>query len=225
MGGRRGLPLRPLRRQATASTPSTRRRPPSAGRCTSGTCFPTPTPTSSRATSACAAAPCSIRWAGTTTACRPSGASRTTTACAAIRRCRTTRRSRAPATPAKQPIAISRPNFVELCATLTAEDEKAFERVWRHLGSVGRLGPDLRDDRPPGAPRVAARVSPSARARRGVPAGGADAVGRGFPHRGRPGRARRSGNARRVSIACGFALRQSRRSGRRMSKSRRRGRN
>ena len=32
----------------------------------------------------------------------------------------------------KQP--ISRPNFVELCHRLTAEDEKAFEAVWRHLG-------------------------------------------------------------------------------------------
>ncbi len=40
----------------------------------------------------------------------------------------------APATPAKHPVSISRPNFVELCATLTAEDEKAFEQVWRHLG-------------------------------------------------------------------------------------------
>ena len=39
-----------------------------------------------------------------------------------------------PDTPPKQPIAISRPNFVELCERLTVEDEKAFERVWRYLG-------------------------------------------------------------------------------------------
>jgi valyl-tRNA synthetase len=39
-----------------------------------------------------------------------------------------------PAMPEKQPIAISRPNFVELCARLTLEDEKAFEHLWRHLG-------------------------------------------------------------------------------------------
>lgn len=39
-----------------------------------------------------------------------------------------------PATPGKQPIAVSRPNFVELCARLTAEDEVVFERLWRHLG-------------------------------------------------------------------------------------------
>jgi valyl-tRNA synthetase len=36
--------------------------------------------------------------------------------------------------PGKQPIPVSRPNFVELCARLTAEDEKAFEHLWRHLG-------------------------------------------------------------------------------------------
>ena len=39
-----------------------------------------------------------------------------------------------PDAPPKQPIAISRPNFIELCERLTVEDEKAFERVWRHLG-------------------------------------------------------------------------------------------
>jgi valyl-tRNA synthetase len=39
-----------------------------------------------------------------------------------------------PAAPAKQAVSISRPNFVELCARLTAEDEKAFEQLWRHLG-------------------------------------------------------------------------------------------
>ena len=41
---------------------------------------------------------------------------------------------RPPASPSKDPISISRPNFVELCARLTAEDEKVFEDVWRHLG-------------------------------------------------------------------------------------------
>jgi valyl-tRNA synthetase len=36
--------------------------------------------------------------------------------------------------PPKQPVSVSRPNFVELCARLTAEDEKAFEHLWRYLG-------------------------------------------------------------------------------------------
>ncbi len=39
-----------------------------------------------------------------------------------------------PEKPGKQPVSVSRPNFIELCARLTAEDEKAFEHLWRHLG-------------------------------------------------------------------------------------------
>src|SRR5205823_7438453 len=39
-----------------------------------------------------------------------------------------------PDSPGKPPISVSRPNFIELCATLTAEDEKAFEHLWRYLG-------------------------------------------------------------------------------------------
>jgi valyl-tRNA synthetase len=40
----------------------------------------------------------------------------------------------APDKPGKQPISVSRPNFIELCTKLTAEDEKAFEALWRYLG-------------------------------------------------------------------------------------------
>src|SRR5437764_800928 len=39
-----------------------------------------------------------------------------------------------PAEPAKPAISVSRPNFVELCARLTAADEQVFERLWRQLG-------------------------------------------------------------------------------------------
>ena len=39
-----------------------------------------------------------------------------------------------PDKPGKHPISVSRPNFIELCARLTVEDEKAFERVWKSLG-------------------------------------------------------------------------------------------
>jgi valyl-tRNA synthetase len=39
-----------------------------------------------------------------------------------------------PATPPKPPLSVSRPNFVELCARLTAEDERAFEHLWKYLG-------------------------------------------------------------------------------------------
>ena len=39
-----------------------------------------------------------------------------------------------PDKPGKQAISVSRPNFIELCNRLTAEDEKAFEHLWRYLG-------------------------------------------------------------------------------------------
>src|SRR6185436_20608004 len=39
-----------------------------------------------------------------------------------------------PEKPDKQPISVSRPNFIELCTRLTVEDEKAFEQLWRFLG-------------------------------------------------------------------------------------------
>ena len=39
-----------------------------------------------------------------------------------------------PDKPGKQPVPVSRPNFIELCTQLTVEDEKAFEHLWRHLG-------------------------------------------------------------------------------------------
>jgi valyl-tRNA synthetase len=39
-----------------------------------------------------------------------------------------------PEAPGKQAVPVSRPNFVELCLTLTREDERAFEALWRRLG-------------------------------------------------------------------------------------------
>jgi valyl-tRNA synthetase len=42
---------------------------------------------------------------------------------------------KAPAEPSeKEPISVSRPNFVELCLQLTESDEQAFEDLWRGLG-------------------------------------------------------------------------------------------
>ena len=34
----------------------------------------------------------------------------------------------------RRPLAVSRPNFIELCLELTGEDEKVFEALFRHLG-------------------------------------------------------------------------------------------
>ena len=39
-----------------------------------------------------------------------------------------------PEKPDKQPISVSRPNFIELCLKLTVADEKVFEQLWRYLG-------------------------------------------------------------------------------------------
>jgi valyl-tRNA synthetase len=39
-----------------------------------------------------------------------------------------------PPEPPKPPRSVSRPNFIALCAQLTGEDEKAFERLWKTLG-------------------------------------------------------------------------------------------
>jgi valyl-tRNA synthetase len=39
-----------------------------------------------------------------------------------------------PAKPGKEVVPISRPNFLELCERLVAEDEEAFEQLWRRLG-------------------------------------------------------------------------------------------
>ena len=39
-----------------------------------------------------------------------------------------------PEKPGKQPVSVSRPNFIELCTRLTMEDEKAFEALWKQLG-------------------------------------------------------------------------------------------
>ncbi len=40
----------------------------------------------------------------------------------------------APASPAKPPVSVSRPNFIELCIRLTGEDEQVFEHLWKYLG-------------------------------------------------------------------------------------------
>ena len=62
-------------------------------------------------------------------------------------------------------VSVSRPNFIELCNRLTAEDEKAFEHLWRHLGlSVDWSLTYATIDRR--AQRVADRVPPTAPARR-----------------------------------------------------------
>ena len=181
------------RRPAATCSPSTPRRPRSPARCTSATCSPTPTPTRSPGTSACGAARSSTRWAGTTTACPPSAGSRTTTAWSATPRS-TTRRG-GPSSPTAPPkdrgdfVRVSRPNFIELCEELLVTDEQAFEDAVpppRACRWTGRSATRPSATAPGGCPSgpscatwPAARPTP----------GGALAVGRHLPDRGRPGRA------------------------------------
>ncbi len=104
-----------------------------------------------------------------------------------------------PETPGKQPVSISRPNFIELCNRLTVEDEKAFERLWKYLGlsvdwamTYATIGPAL-------AARVPAGVPAAARTRPGLPGRGAHALGRGLQDRRRAGGTRRPRSGRRLS--------------------------
>ena len=72
-------------------------------------------------------------------------------------RARLRRRARSSAAD-DEPVSVSRPNFIELCERLTAEDEKAFEALFRLARPLGRLAADLHDDRRALATELAARV-------------------------------------------------------------------
>ena len=118
----------------------------------------------------------STRWAGTTTACPPSGVCRTTTAFGATRRSRTTPTSRAPDDAGNvegrrqdvDELAISRPNFVELCHGARGRGREGLRAsIFRRLGTLRRLEPHLRDDQQTTV-AVASRSSPSSRTSSGV---------------------------------------------------------
>ena len=197
LGGAGNLPLRPRARRASRTSRSTLPRPPSRAPSTSATSSATPTRTSSPATAACAGAnvfyPMGWDDNGLPTErrvqnyfgvrCDPSlpyvegfepphsgGDGKSTKAA--------------------DQLPISRRNFIELCEVLTAEDEKQFESLWRHLGLSRRLVAHLPDHLPRGPGRRAAGVPAEPRARRGVSGRGADAVGRDVPDGRRAGRAR-----------------------------------
>ena len=202
VGGRRHLPLRPHGDAATRCSRSTRPRRLPVARCTSATCSATPTPTRSPASSACAASTSSTRSAGTTTAWRPSVACRTSPACAATRRCRTTptsaRRSTATCRRITARSRSAGPTSSSLCHDVIHDDEDVFEQLVRRLGiSIDwsllytTIGESSAAGQPAGVPAQPA-------ARRGVPAGRADALRHRRTHRGRAGRDGRPRRARRV---------------------------
>ena len=95
-----------------------------------------------------------------------------------------------PEKPGKDQLPISRRNFVELCMRLTEEDEARVRAALAPRRAVGRLVERLPDDRRDLPGHRAADVPAQPRPRRGLRPGGADALGRHLPDRGRPGRAR-----------------------------------
>ncbi len=84
--------------------------------------------------SGCGAGSSSTPWVGTTTGSPPSAGCRTTSGSGATRASPSTPTSSRRPEPGKEPVSVSRPNFVALCNRLTVEDEQAFEHLWRMLG-------------------------------------------------------------------------------------------
>ncbi len=141
------------------STRLTRRRRRSAARCTSDTCSRTRIPTSSRGSSGCGAGPFSTQWGGTTTACPPSAACRTTSACAASRRCPYDPSFVPPGEAGK---AAGAGLASELHRAVRQADRGGREGLRTPLaapGPVGGLVDDLCHDRSAGAADLAARLS------------------------------------------------------------------
>ena len=105
-------------------------------------------------------------------------------------------------TPSAQ-VPISRPNFIELCEQLVDRGRAGLRAPVAHARPVGRLDPATTR---PSATDCRSGVSQRAflrnfAPRRGLPPGGADAVGRHLPDRRRPGRARGPRVRRRTTTA------------------------
>ena len=140
----------------------------------------------------------------------------------------------APETPPKQPIPISRPNFVALCGELTEQLEQAYFELWTRVGlSVdwrqtyttigakarrtsqrGFLGLFARRSRPPrrGADALGRRLQDLGRAGR---ARGSRAPGCVPPHRLPPHQRRRTGLRRDDAARADRRVRRARRASRR----------
>ena len=198
LGRRRHLPLRPHAPAARRSSPSTPRRSRCRARSTSATSSASPTPTPWPASSACGASRSSTRWAGTTTACRPSVGCRSTSACAATRRCPTTPRSR----PRRHPARSRCPSAGATSSSCASGSPPSTSRPSRTSGERLGLSVDWRhyyttiDERSRRTSQVGVPAQPGPG--RGLPAGRADPLGRRRPHRRGSGRDGGPGDPRRV---------------------------
>ena len=206
VGRGRHLPVRSRSRPRRRSTRSTRRRRPCRARSTSATSSPTPRPTSSPASSGCAGKAVFY----------PIGLGRQRPADRAPR----PELLRGPLRPARpyDPDFVAARRAARASAgrrsrgrTSSSSATASSPRTSRpsrscSAGSASRsTGPSLHDDRRRRAARLPAGLPAHAGARRGLPAGGPDAVGRRLPDGGRPGRAR--GPRDRRAPTTGIALR------------------
>ena len=177
------------RRRPSSSTP---RRPPSRARSTWATSSAIPRRMCWRATSGCAGATCSIRWAGTTTACPPNAACRTTSTSAASPACPTSRDCRAAGRGRRRPQDAAAQGLAqELHRAVSRPHRRGREGLQGALAAaraLGGLGPRVLDDQRPEPAHGAGQLPRPAPQGPRLQRRGSDDVGRGLPHRGGPGR-------------------------------------
>ena len=93
-----------------------------------------------------------------------------------------------PEEPGKEDVPVSRPNFIALCHQLTARGRAGLRGPVATGRAVGRLGAHLRHHRRQKPAHQPAHVPAQPGPGRGLHVRGADAVGRGLPDGGGPGR-------------------------------------
>ena len=90
----------------------------------------------------------------------------------------------------KRQVPVDRPTFIKPVRAARGGGRGGLRVAVADPRPLGGLGADLHHHRPGLPDRLPARLPAELRPRRGIPAGGADPVGRHLPDRGRPGRAR-----------------------------------
>ena len=112
------------------------------------------------------------------------------------------RAARPASAPEREPVAGLAPELRRALPAPDRERRAGLRGAVAQARAVGRLVDDLHDDRRARAAHLPALVPRPAGARRGLPARGADAVGRRLPDRGRAGRARGPRASRARCTAC-----------------------
>ena len=103
--------------------------------------------------------------------------------------------------PKARTVAISRPNFIELCEQVVPELEAAYQELWSNVGLSVDWDHTYTSIGTQGHAHLPARLPAPGAARPRLPQRVADALGRRHAHVGRPGRAGRPRAARGVPQA------------------------